>query len=45
VSFSKQCINPGAVLSQSPRGGAVVLPGSSAHITVDSGTLKTCVIK
>jgi hypothetical protein len=45
VSSSKQCINPGAVLNQNPRGGAVALPGSTVHLTVDSGTLRTCIIK
>jgi beta-lactam-binding protein with PASTA domain len=45
VSHSKQCIDPGAVLNQSPSGGAVALPGSTVHLTVDSGTLRTCIIK
>jgi zinc metalloprotease ZmpA len=45
VSSSKQCIDPGAVLNQNPRGGAVALRGSTVHLTVDSGTLKTCIIK
>jgi beta-lactam-binding protein with PASTA domain len=45
VSFSKACINPGDVLTQSPLSGTVVSTGSTVHITVDSGTYKTCILK
>jgi beta-lactam-binding protein with PASTA domain len=42
VSTRKSCIDPGAVLTQSPAGGVVVAPGSTVSITVDSGTPSTC---
>jgi hypothetical protein len=45
VSFSKACTNPGDVLTQSPLPGTLVAPGSTVNITVDSGTLKSCVLK
>jgi hypothetical protein len=45
VSFSKQCINPGDVLVESPLAGTLVAPGSTVHITVDSGTRQTCILK
>lgn len=45
VSFSKACIEPSEVLTQSPLPGALVAPGSTVYITVDSGTRQTCVFK
>jgi serine/threonine-protein kinase len=42
VSSSKKCINPGDVLTQNPSAGVLVAPGSTVHITVDSGTPRTC---
>jgi PASTA domain len=45
VSFTKACINPGDVLTQSPLSGTVVPPGSTVSITVDSGTRQTCILK
>ena len=45
VSFSKVCVNPGDVLTQSPLSGTVVSLGSTVHITIDSGTRQTCIIK
>ena len=45
VSSSKACINPGEVLTQSPLAGTLVSTGSTVHITVDSGTRQTCIIK
>ena len=45
VSSQKACINPGEVVMQSPLSGTRVAPGSTVYITVDSGTLKTSVLK
>jgi hypothetical protein len=45
VGSQKECINPGEVLTQSPPSGTLVQTGSTVYITVDSGTLKTCIIK
>jgi hypothetical protein len=45
VSSQKACINPGEVLTQSPPAGTLIAYGSTVSITVDSGTLKTCVLK
>ncbi len=42
VSTRKACLDPGNVLDQNPVGGAVVAPGSTVRITVDSGTASTC---
>jgi hypothetical protein len=42
VSFSKECINLGEVMTQSPLAGTLVSPGSAVHITVDSGTRQSC---
>lgn len=42
VSSSKKCINLGDVLTQNPSAGVLVAPGSTVHITVDSGTPRTC---
>jgi Putative Ig domain/PASTA domain len=45
VSTQKACIDPAHVITQTPDAGAVVAPGASVRITVDSGTLATCVLK
>ncbi len=45
VSYSKECINPGEVLIQSPFSGTLVPLGSTVSLTVDSGTRKTCIQK
>jgi beta-lactam-binding protein with PASTA domain len=45
VSFSKACIEPGAVLTQSPLPGTLVASSSTVYITVDSGARQTCIIK
>ncbi|HXM54802.1 MAG TPA: PASTA domain-containing protein [Candidatus Dormibacteraeota bacterium] len=45
VSHQKTCTDPGDVLNQNPSGGTVVPIGSTVHITVDSGTPSTCIIK
>jgi hypothetical protein len=42
VSRTMACVNPGEVLSQSPDEGVGAAGGSTVHITVDSGTLKSC---
>jgi hypothetical protein len=42
VSFSKACIEPNEVLTQSPSAGTLVAPGSTVDISVDSGTRQTC---
>ena len=42
VSVSKTCLNPGKVVAQNPKAAVLVAPGSTVHITVDSGTLSTC---
>jgi hypothetical protein len=38
ISYQRACIDPGRVIGQTPSGGAVLAPGSSVHLTVDSGT-------
>ena len=45
VSSRRACVNPGDVLTQGPPAGTLVAPGSTVHITIDSGTFKNCVIK
>lgn len=45
VSFTKACINPGEVLTQSPLPTTTVPLPTTVYITIDSGTNKTCVIK
>jgi serine protease len=45
VSTTKACIDPGAVLVQSPSGGASAPLGSTVFLEVDSGTRSTCIIK
>ncbi len=45
VGSQKACVNPGDVLIQSPQAGTAVAPGSTVHLTVDSGSVKTCIIK
>jgi PASTA domain len=45
VSFSKTCTDPNDVIMQSPPAGTLVAPGSTVHITVDSGTRQTCIFK
>jgi beta-lactam-binding protein with PASTA domain len=42
TSSQKACIDPNGVLTESPSGGSVVLPGSTVHLTIDSGTIKSC---
>jgi hypothetical protein len=42
ASTQHACVSPGEVLNQNPNGGTVVAPGTTVHITVDSGTLRTC---
>jgi PASTA domain len=45
ISSTRACINPGDVLTQGPAAGTLVAPGSTVHITIDSGTYKNCVLK
>jgi hypothetical protein len=45
VSFSKACIEPGDVIAQAPSAQTLVAQGSTVHITVDSGTRQTCILK
>ena len=45
VTWSKVCIEPGAVFNQSPPPGTVVALGTSVYISVDSGTYQTCFLK
>jgi hypothetical protein len=45
VSHTMACIDPQRVLDQSPSGGTLLPIGSSVHITVDTGTPQTCIIK
>lgn len=45
ISSTRACINPGDVLTQGPEAGTLVAPGSTVHITIDSGTYKDCVLK
>ena len=42
VSYTKACIEPGHVLTQQPSPPAVVGPGSTVRIMVDSGTRSSC---
>jgi PASTA domain len=42
VSYNKACIEPGHVLTQDPSPQAVVAPGSTVHVLVDSGTRLSC---
>jgi alpha-tubulin suppressor-like RCC1 family protein len=44
VSYTHACVDPGDVLNQNPSGGVAVGAGTTVHITVDSGTLSTCII-
>lgn len=45
LGYSRACINPGEVLTQSPMAGTLLAFGSTVKITIDSGTFKTCVVK
>jgi hypothetical protein len=45
VWFSKVCIEPKMVLTQSPPAGTLVVVGSTVRISVDSGTRQTCIFK
>jgi beta-lactam-binding protein with PASTA domain len=45
ISSTRACTNPGDVLTQGPAAGTFVAPGSTVHITIDSGTYKNCVLK
>jgi Zn-dependent metalloprotease len=45
VGHQMACVNPGDVMSQNPSAGTVVAPGSIVHVTIDSGTPRTCIIK
>jgi len=38
ISYQRACMDPGLVIGQTPSPGAVLAPGSSVHLTVDSGT-------
>jgi hypothetical protein len=42
VSYNEACIEPGHVLTQEPPSPAVVAPGSTVRIMVDSGTRASC---
>ena len=42
VGTRKACTDPGAVIEQNPGGGAIVQPGSTVRVTVDSGTPSSC---
>ena len=42
VSYNKACIEPGHVLTQEPSPQAVVAPGSTVRILVDSGSRSSC---
>jgi beta-lactam-binding protein with PASTA domain len=42
ISYSKACIEPGHVLTQEPSPAAVVAPGSTVRMIVDSGTRTAC---
>ncbi|WP_157439853.1 PASTA domain-containing protein [Terracidiphilus gabretensis] len=42
VRFSKDCVNPGDVMIQSPLGGVLVPLNTTVTLTVDSGTVKSC---
>jgi beta-lactam-binding protein with PASTA domain len=45
VDHQKACIDPGKVIDQFPSAGAVVATGATVHITVDSSTSGTCIVK
>jgi hypothetical protein len=42
VAYNQACIEPGHVLTQEPSPQAVVAPGSTVRIVVDSGTRSSC---
>ncbi len=42
VSYQQACIEPGHVLRQDPSPQAVVAPGATVRVLVDSGTRRTC---
>jgi WD40 repeat protein len=44
ISYSNACIEPGHVINQAPSAGAVVPPGATVRITVDSAP-RTCLDK